>query len=88
MNKIVEVIWNDACLEEATITEELALAMVPKIRKNVGYLVSVDSSVIILTHGMIENSYKGLKGHDLTFAIPMGCVVEINYLIKEEGWAH
>lgn len=78
--KIVEVIWMDACMEEAHINKETADALVALERRQVGYLYKETENEIVLVYGTIENFFKGNSALDLTFAIPRGCIKQIKEL--------
>lgn len=78
--KLVEVIWMDACIEEAHINKETANALVALERRQVGYLYKETDNEIILAYGVIENFFKGDSALDLAMAIPRGCIKEIREL--------
>jgi len=78
--KIVEVIWMDACIEEAHISKETANALVALERRQVGYLYRETEEQITLVYGTIENLFKGDSALDLAMAIPRGCIKQIREL--------
>lgn len=77
MVKIVEIIWMDACAEEAHINLDTANALTPMERKNVGYLLRENDKEVVIAYGLMENFFKGNKAYDLAFAIPRGCIKKI-----------
>ena len=78
--KLVEVIWMDACIEEAHINKETANALVALERRQVGYLYKETKDEISLAYGMIENLFKKDSALDLAMAIPRGCIKKIRQL--------
>ena len=79
--KKAEVIWLDACLEEAHVPQEAIGDIQPLRRKNLGYLISEDSDAIRLAFGVIENFYENKTAYDLVLVIPRGMIETI----KEEA---
>ncbi|GAH04423.1 unnamed protein product [marine sediment metagenome] len=78
--KLVEVIWMDACIEEAHISKEIANALVALERRQVGYLYRETKGEVVLAYGTIENLFKKDSALDLVMAIPKGCIKEIRQL--------
>ena len=78
--KIVEVIWEDACMEEAHISKEVANAIIALERRQVGYLYRESEEEVVLVYGTIQNYFKGNSAFDCTLAIPRGCIREIREL--------
>jgi len=76
----VEVIWADACFEEAHIPLSGAESLTPLIRRNVGYVVCDDAEKITIIFGVIENIWKGNSAGDITLCIPKGMIKEIKEL--------
>jgi len=76
----IEVIWVDACIEEAHIPLSGAETLTPLVRRNVGYVVREDAEAIIIQFGIIENIWKGNSASDIPLCIPKGMVKEIKEL--------
>jgi len=80
MAKVVEVIWLDACRENAILDREGFQDMPPLTRRNVGYLIKENEAEVTMSFGLIENIFKGNEGIDEAFTIPRGCITDIKEL--------
>ncbi len=79
------MIWMDACIEEAHISNEMADALVALERRQVGYLFKETEEEVVLVYGTIENIFKGAMAFDLAIAIPKGCVKKITRLREDKN---
>ena len=77
---LVEVVWLDACSEEAHIELEVAMLVEPLIRRNAGYCIINNKKEVVLAFGIIENMFKGKNACNVTMAIPKGCIKSITRL--------
>ena len=73
--KIVEVIWQDASIEESH--QPLDSDVKPLERIQVGYLLEDNDEYIVLTYGLIKNFHKGEDACDMKFALPKSMITEI-----------
>lgn len=78
--EIVEVIWIDACVEEAKVPLSTALDLQPIKRRNVGYLLPKDDGNVIIAYGVLENLFKGQTAYEYSFEIPKGMIQKVRKL--------
>lgn len=76
----VEVIWVDACIEEAHIPLSGAETLTPILRRNMGYVVHEDTEAMIILFGILENVWKGNSAGDVPLCIPKGMIKKIKEL--------
>ena len=75
--KIVEVIWQDARMEDNYLNEEGISGMKCLWRSNVGYLQREDDESVVISFGLV---YDNETIRDDNFIIPRGVVTEIRDL--------
>jgi len=78
--KLVEIIWCDACLEEAHIPATSLPNLRALIRKNVGYCIEDNDEQVQISFGIIENLYKGDRAYDMVLTLPKPMIKEIKEL--------
>ena len=77
MNNIVEVIWEDAWSESASLRQEAIDNLEPMVRRNVGYLTKKDKKVIIVSAGIIEKGNEDSDTFTDNLVIPVGMIKQV-----------
>ena len=78
----VEVVWQDAVIEEGHIPRSMVEAMTPIERHTVGYVVAESDAWIKITYGILENFYKGDRAYDMVLVLPR-CMIKKITILKE-----
>ena len=77
MDRIVEVIWEDAWSETAGLRQEAIEGLEPIMRRNVGYLTKKDKRMLVLSGGITEKGSEDNDTFNDNVIIPMGMVKQI-----------
>jgi len=79
-NKIIEVVWVDACADEGNIPLDVASQLTPLRRFTVGYVVKETDSHIVLGFGLIKNLYNHKNACEMPLAIPRSMITSMREL--------
>lgn len=77
--KVVEVLWQDAVMEDDFRNPEAAVNQQPMNRRNVGYLVLDGEEKVIICYGILSEE-NGSVRYDDRFVIPKGMITSIKEL--------